>query len=297
MPRVAVLAHEGKTLGGGLDSLRKELHEAGIEEFLWYEVPKSRKAPKKARKAMEEGAEILFVWGGDGMVQRCIDATAGSSIPIAILPAGTANLLATHLRIPKDVAACVQMGLHGPRTKMDLGRLNGERFAVMAGVGLDSLMIRETKPSLKRRLGRLAYLWAGAKELDDAHVNARIKVDGNHWFEGPVGCILAGNLGSIFGGVTLFEKADPHDGILDLGVVTADGLGEWARTLAKTVIGHPKSSPFVEFTQGRKMKIKLSHALPYEVDGSLRKPTKRLSFKVEEAGVTLCVPEPRATDR
>ena len=48
----------------------------------------------------------MLVWGGDGTVQRCIDAIAGSGATIGILPAGTANLLATNLGIPKDLESC-----------------------------------------------------------------------------------------------------------------------------------------------------------------------------------------------
>src|SRR5690348_15296852 len=79
---VAVIAHQKKVLGGGLDELRSVLAHAGVDAPLWYEVPKSKKAPKLARKAIDEGADLLFVWGGDGMVQRCIDAVAGSGVTV-----------------------------------------------------------------------------------------------------------------------------------------------------------------------------------------------------------------------
>jgi diacylglycerol kinase family enzyme len=135
--KVAVIAHRRKTLGGGLDELRSTLAGAGVEDLIWYEVPKSRKAPKKARKALGLGADLIFVWGGDGMVQRCADTLAGSEAAVAILPAGTANLFAANLDIPSDLAEAVRIGLHGRRRKLDLGRLNGEHFAVMAGAGFD----------------------------------------------------------------------------------------------------------------------------------------------------------------
>ena len=71
---VAVVAHQQKVLGGGLPELRRQLASAGIDDPAWFEVPKSKKAPKRVRQAIDEGAELLLVWGGDGMVQRCIDA-------------------------------------------------------------------------------------------------------------------------------------------------------------------------------------------------------------------------------
>ena len=97
MPAVAVVAHAGKSLGGGLGEFRGVLAREGVTDPLWYEVTKSRKAPKRARRALAQGAEVIFVWGGDGTVQRCIDAVAGTDAVLAILPAGTANLLAANL--------------------------------------------------------------------------------------------------------------------------------------------------------------------------------------------------------
>src|SRR5450631_540058 len=135
MTSIAVIAHREKTLDGGLPQLRQVLAEKGFGDPIWYEVAKSRKAPKLARRALDDGADLLFIWGGDGTVQRCIDAVAGTGATVAILPAGTANLLAHNLHIPIDLPAAVEVGLHGARRRLDVGVLNGERFAVMAGVG------------------------------------------------------------------------------------------------------------------------------------------------------------------
>lgn len=92
---VAVVAHRKKSFGGGLDELRRRITEQhGMSKLLWYEVSKSRKAGRKARRAVKDGARLVFVWGGDGMVQRCFDALAGAKVDLAVVPAGTANLLA-----------------------------------------------------------------------------------------------------------------------------------------------------------------------------------------------------------
>jgi diacylglycerol kinase family enzyme len=140
---VAVVAHSAKRMGGGLGELRDVLSAEGVTDLSWAEVPKSKFAPVRVREALEQGADLIFVWGGDGTVQRCIDVMAGSPATLAILPAGTANLLATNLGIPDDVEAAVRVGLHGSRRSLDVGVINGERFAVMAGTGLDALMISD----------------------------------------------------------------------------------------------------------------------------------------------------------
>ena len=103
MTKVAVIAHAGKTVGGGLEELRQTLAHAGVTDPMWSEVPKSRFAPKRVRAALKDGAELVFVWGGDGMVQRCVDVLAGKGVPLAIVPAGTANLFASSLDLPQDI--------------------------------------------------------------------------------------------------------------------------------------------------------------------------------------------------
>jgi YegS/Rv2252/BmrU family lipid kinase len=290
MTRIAVVAHAAKTTGGGLLELRRALEDAGIADPLWYEVPKSRKAPKQLRRALDEGAELVFVWGGDGTVQRCIDVLAGTGTPLAIVPAGTANLLATNLGIPDDIAAAVRTGLEGARRPIDVGRVNGERFAVMAGAGLDAAMIRDADDGLKDRLGRIAYLWTGARNVDAKPFRTKIRVDGATWFDDRASCILVGNVGKLFGGVEAFEHARPDDGMLELGVVTADGLVEWAWTIARTAVGSAAKSPFAQVTRGRRIEVELNRKVLYELDGGEREKTKSLEVDVEPGAIQICVP-------
>jgi diacylglycerol kinase (ATP) len=290
MRRVAVVAHAGKSTGGGLLELRRALEDAGVGDPLWYEVPKSRKAPKQVRRALDEGAELVFAWGGDGTVQRCVDVLAGTGVPLAIVPAGTANLLATNLGIPTDIAAAVRTGLEGTRRTIDVGRLNGERFAVMAGCGLDAAMIRDADGGLKDRVGRIAYVWTGARNVAASPFRAKIRVDGTSWFDDRASCVLVGNVGKLFAGVRAFEDARPDDGMLELGVVTADGPVEWARTVARTAVGKAEASPFVHVTRAHSIDVTLDRKVLYEVDGGDRDKTKSLEIETEPGAIEICVP-------
>ena len=287
--KVAVVAHAGKTLGGGLLELRSILEREGVTDPLWYEVPKSRKAPKQVKRALDEGAELIFAWGGDGTVQRCLQVLAGSGTPLAIVPAGTANLLATNLGIPADIEEAVQIGLGGVRRRIDVGRINGERFGVMAGAGFDAAMIRDADAGLKDKIGRIAYVWTGAKAVEAKPFRARIRVDGTAWFDDKASCILVGNVGKLFGGVEAFDDARPDDGKLEVGVVTADGLVQWARTMVRTAVGTTARSPFVQVTRAESIEIKLSRKVLYELDGGDREKVKRLEITVEPAAIDICV--------
>ncbi len=288
-PRVAVIAHAGKSFGGGLPELRRVLAARGISHPFWAEVPKSRKAPDQVRRALDDGAELVFVWGGDGMVQRSVDVLAGGDARLAVLPAGTANLFASNLEIPKDIEQAVDIGLRGVTRQLDVGRFNGEHFAVMAGAGFDAAMIRDAG-SLKDRLGRAAYIWSGSKNLRSSGFKAEIAVDGADWFSGRASCILVGNVGKLFGGLEAFPDAAPDDGALELGIVTAESIGAWARTIARATVGDAHDSPFVRVTKARSVKVKLDRKVLYELDGGDRSKVKSFKAEVRPSAIEVCVP-------
>ena len=231
--KVAVVAHARKSLGGGLGELREVLGQEGVTDPIWYEVSKSRKAPKQARRALSEGAGLIFVWGGDGMVQHCADALAGTDAVLAVLPAGTANLLATNLEIPERLTEAVRIGLHGGRRRLDTGMVNG----------------------------------------------------------GQASLVLAGNVGRVLGGIRAFSDAEPDDGLLDLGVVTAANPVEWVRALGQVALGEAGESPFVQLTRGKQFEIRFDREQPYELDGGARRAVRDLSIEVCPASISVCVPE------
>jgi diacylglycerol kinase (ATP) len=294
---VAVVAHERKTLDGGLDELRRRIADEGVHRLDWHQVPKSRKAPKQVRQAIKAGVDLLLVWGGDGIVQRTLDTLAttkgGSKIPVAIIPAGTGNLLARNLEIPDSVADAVHVAFHGRRRRIDLGKLDGEHFGVMAGVGFDGALIKDADRQLKDRLGKLAYVWTGLRHVSGEPASARITVDGTRWFDDEASCILIGNVSRISGGIRAFDDAQPDDGWLDVGVATAQGALDWARALGTMAVGRSENSPFVRTTRARKVEVRLDARMPYELDGGARTETKRFTASVAPGAVKICVPRDR----
>lgn len=287
--RVAVVAHENKRLGGDLEELRAALARRGVSDPIWYQVPKSKKAPDKAEKAVAKGADVLIVWGGDGTVRRCLDAVAGTGVPIGILPAGSANLLAANLGIEEDLDTALDTALHGSVRLLDVGVLNGERFAVMAGTGFDAVMVRGADDR-KDELGRFAYILSGLNAVTTERVRTTIDVDGKRWFEGWTTCVLVGNVGVVTGGLAVFPDARPDDGELEIGIVTAEGAWEWARVLAGVVAHRAHRSPLVRTTRGRDLDVRLGRDLPYEVDGGDRDPADRLKIHVDPLAVAIRVP-------
>ena len=226
------------------------------------------------------------------MVQHCIDALAGSDVTIGIVPAGTANLLAGNLGIPQDIEEAVRIALHGRRHELDVGQFNGERFAVMAGAGLDALMIDEADGTLKDRLGRVAYVWTGARHLNATPFRAVIKVDGKRWFKGKASCVLVGNVGKVFGGIEVFDGARPDDGRLDLGVITAKGPLQWARAMAPDRRSARRRSPRSSTTTTRAQdRMTFDRKVPHRARRRRPRQGEEVRIDVSPPRSTICVPE------
>jgi diacylglycerol kinase (ATP) len=289
---VAVIAHRGKLLGGGLMELRRVLADNGVNDPLWYEIDKSRTAPKRVREAIKQDAGLIIVWGGDGTVQRCIDVIAGTDVALAIIPAGTANLLATNLAISSDIAQAVRTALRGVRRRIDVGTINDECFAVMGGAGFDGVLMSSVSSAEKEQVGRIAYLRGSVQAMKAKRTKTKVRLNGHLWFDGPTSCVLVGNVGTITGGLHVFDNAKVDDGLLDVGVVSADGPLQWARVLGRVIVrSDVDRSPFVDSTQAAKIDVRFDKKVPYEIDGGPRGKSDHLKIRVRPQAVIVCVPE------
>ena len=136
MKRVAVIAHSGKTFGGGLPELRRVLERRGVRDVRWREVGRAARRPSRCAKARRAEADLIFVWGGDGMVQRCVDALAGSARRSRSSRPGPRTCWRRTSASRRTSSRRWTSGWAATRRRIDVGRINGERFAVMAGAGL-----------------------------------------------------------------------------------------------------------------------------------------------------------------
>lgn len=240
----------------------------------------------QTRAAVDDGADIVVACGGDGTVRACLDPLAGTETALGIVPLGTGNLLASNLGIPAGLSAGGGVGRGEPR-RIDLGRVNGEAFAVMAGSGFDALMIRDANDTLKAKVGTAAYVLSAAKNLKSDLVRTKVTVDGAVWFDGRTTMVLVGNFGTISGGLEVFPDAQPDDGVLDIAVMSASKLREWASIGWRLVRRRPQKVELARRTQGTDIVVEHRVARPYELDGEDREPTRRLEFTLEHQAITI----------
>jgi diacylglycerol kinase (ATP) len=142
-----------------------------------------RTAGEIARGYISSGADLIVVLGGDGVINEAVEGMVGSNVPLAVLPGGTANVLATEMRLGGLKHAAERLGDMTPR-RVSVGRLTSDRgavsrhFLLMAGIGLDAHIAYNVHYPLKARTGKFAYWVAGAAFVAKNLPQIQVEADG-----------------------------------------------------------------------------------------------------------------------
>jgi diacylglycerol kinase (ATP) len=128
-------------------------------------------AAEIAARAAQNGIADVIVAGGDGTINEAVQGLAGTSARLAIIPRGTANVLARELNLPLDGAQAAAVIARGHSRRIHFGVAIDEKkntrryFLLMAGIGLDASVVRRVSPSLKKHFGKAAFWFSGLSHL------------------------------------------------------------------------------------------------------------------------------------
>ncbi len=181
-------------------------------------------APALPPAQAPDSFDVIAVAGGDGTVNDVINAMTPDHPPLAVIPLGTANVMAIELGLPKSLRRIAEVIARASPAPLYIGRAGGRRFAVMAGVGFDARVVAGVGGGLKRRLGKAAYVWRTVVELcrDDAphlrltidgvpHAAASAVVANGHYYGGAMVCAPDAWLDRPGLQVCLFGRGRPWD--------------------------------------------------------------------------------------
>jgi YegS/Rv2252/BmrU family lipid kinase len=123
-----------------------------------------------ARCAVDRGADLILVAGGDGTINEAVNGMAHSDVPLGILPAGTANVLANELGIGGAMESAAAVLGRAVQERVALGLISSEaqeprHFLLMAGAGLDADIVYNLNPRMKETVGKMAYWIGGFSKL------------------------------------------------------------------------------------------------------------------------------------
>ncbi len=293
--RCAVVVNPVKVREDFRDVVLERLTAGGWDEPLWLETSVDDPGRTMTQQALASKPDLVIGAGGDGTIRVVADQMAGSGVPMGIVAAGTTNLLARNLELPLFQNEAVDVAL-GLRTQdVDLILLTAddkvpEHFAVMAGVGVDAVIMDEVDDDLKAKVGSVAYFLAAGKALGRLPMRMEVKVDNGRRHRRRSVICLIGNVGKLPGGMVLLPDADARNGRLDVYVASPHRLWHWFQLLIRLVTRRRRDDDPVDTWQGHRVEVQLAHPDSYQLDGDVVGECSRLVAEVRPGALRVCIP-------
>ena len=304
--RNALLIHNPNAGGGGADR-RKELDEArrifatgGIEADL-AETTGPGDATEIALRAGNEGRQLVIACGGDGTLNEVVNGLArqqnGHRVPLALLPGGTANILAKELTLPWDIPQAAQRLVRGTVREIALGLATpvnepekARYFLSVAGAGPDGRITYAVDLELKAKMGIFAYWWQGAREVLNykfPRFNVKTK---DQTIEASL--VIVGRTKHYGGPFKITTEADLYEDQFELAVLTTQSGLRYLSYLPTLWFGNLRNSEGVHFVKADTLLCEPTGGEPVyaQVDGE---PLSRLpvEFKIVPRALKLLIPE------
>jgi diacylglycerol kinase family enzyme len=270
------------------------LEQDGWTDTLWLETSADDPGRAMTKAAVDARVDLVIGAGGDGTVRVVADGLAGSGIPMGLVPAGTANLLARNLDLPLQEDAAIKVAFAGHTRTIDLIKLTvddkpPEHFAVIAGIGVDAMMMDETDEDLKDKIGSAAYLVGVAKALGRLPIRLTVQLDNHRPVRRRAMICAIANVGKLRGNVTLIPGAAPDDGVLDLYIASPHRFGHWIRLALRLITRRPKKDDQVDQHTGKIVRVSIHGKDMYQLDGDVAGEGSNLTAEVQPDALTICV--------
>ena len=242
------------------------LERRGCTVVLRHASARAGDVERLAREA-EPDFEVIVAAGGDGTVNAVVNGLAGMPRPVALLPLGTANLLAREIGLPRCAGRLAELIATGPAHLVWPGRVAGRLFLMMASTGFDAETVASVDPRLKRYAGRFAFIWAMLVRLWHYRpCELVVETDGAE--HRAAGLIAA--KGRFYAGPFIVAPgADPADPVLHLVLFRRGGRMAILGYAAALLLGRLSRSKHVTMLRARSVVVSGSRVLPVQADGEI----------------------------
>jgi len=242
-----------------------------------------------ARELLSHPPDRLAVCGGDGTFNDVVSSVPEPPFPVALIPSGTANVLAHELGLPYAAAGALEVAMKGRVRQVDLGILRGNRqhhFLLMAGIGLDAYVVSRIKPK-KRKFGIAAFYLASLRALL-SYSFPEFNVVAQGETISATSCVVA-NARHYGGGLVFTPDASMEDGLLDLFLLHEKSRVENCRLLFSAWRGKPSQDVRIQRRRLSALRIEGPRGIWVQADGEL-KGTLPLDVTISHAAYPLVVP-------
>ncbi len=226
---------------------------------------------------------------------QALRGTAGTEVPVAILPFGTGNQLANNFDIPASLDGAVRVAVEGRVEEIDLCKAGDEVFALMAGAGLDAELIGAATAELKKSFGPAAYVLGGLKSaLAPPSSKFRITADDQE-LEVQASMVLLANVGQLAVSpfpmdIKVAPRVSFQDGLLDVCIFAARNLSDWAAMLWRVARERYSGDDRMLFMQAQRVKVEADPPVAVQIDGEATGETPLEAEVVPGAGRILVQP-------
>lgn len=283
--------------------------DCGVEEPRLVETDEDDPGFGQTRAALQDGADLVCALGGDGTVRAVAQELVGTGVPLGLLPGGTGNLLARNVGAPvEDLGEALHVALTGRSRTVDVGWLvldpsehqrgpgipetadNVHCFTVMAGLGFDAQIMDDAPEGVKDRVGWAAYVASGGQHLLDDGFSLRLTADGETMDDESARTVVVGNCGELTGGMVLLPDAQIDDGVLDLAVLTPQGIAGWLGVATRVLTGREDGGPNLHRRRARDLALRVEPPQLTEVDGDVLRRAREVRLVVQPACLEVRVP-------
>ncbi len=238
-----------------------------------------------------DDVERVVIVGGDGTVNEIINGIPlGFSIPILQIPTGNANLLAQDLKLPEKIDQVVDLLENGKVIMADLAEMNGTRFIMVAGAGLDARVTEELKKKRTGRVSNLSYLGPILKTLGQhSQSEFNVEVDNGAIVKGSV--VLVCNLRNYAGVCEIAHDADICSRQLDIVVLPKDNFISFLKYISFAKFSRITRLKGVTYLKGKRVKITSESQIPVQLDGDYNDRYSQVDIEMLPEQVPLIVPK------
>lgn len=220
-----------------------------------------------------EGFDLVVVVGGDGTVSEVLDGLVDRSVPVAILPLGTGNVMSLDLGLPRDVDRALEVIAAGRTSALDVARVNQRHLSfLVTGVGFDAVVVRELERRRRGPITKLDWMSAGLQALRaGAEPRLEVEVDGEK-LAGTFGLCLAANVVHYAGFRCLADDRRIDDGLFDVYLFASASRASLAGYALRGLVHHlPGGS--CTLRRARRVRVTSEAPVPYHVDGDYKGET------------------------
>lgn len=243
-----------------------------------------------AREAATRGFDLVVAWGGDGTINESASALVHTGVPLAIVPAGSGNGLASDLLVPFDARAALLIAASGRTMTIDAGQVDEHWFFNIAGVGIDAIIAARFNERGMRKRGLLGYLQLSSAELlRYRSLTYELQIDDER-VERQAMLVAFAN-GRQYGNRLLIAPgARLDDGLLEVVIVDQLSLLNIAWRLPALFRGTLRTSKGVTMRAAKRLDVRAAAAIPFHVDGEPRLGSRELRVRMVPAALTVRAP-------